>query len=388
MQSLPLDKKGGNRLLLTLAGADWVKQYEKERPHHSRRRPDVHLATVCRNVACNYYPVAQEFAISIGRCGRGDTQSHCASGSNIERFDEPQQQQFGQLFEDHDGKIARGSSSPPWRCDDNYVEFVDDDDSTGDHNHLEDDDDSSLLFADHNHHGSVNDHNHHGSVNDHDVNGPVYDHDVNGPVYDHDVNGPVYDHNGSVANHDDHGSLANHDHHGSVIDHDDHGSINVNDHDVNDHDVNDHDVNDHDVNDHDVNGSIIVNDHDVNGSIIVNDHDANDTAATAAEFSDDNLDGAFQFQHDDYLDNSANHRNNGGCRTADSSHNCSATFDRHNSFRCSINRCGWIGRFDGQWSRAHRERAVVVRRTGWFGTCPSPTSPGLEANSSLTNPIG
>ena len=301
-------------------------------------------------MACNYYPVAQEFAISIGRCGRGDTQSHCASGSNIERFDEPQQQQFGQLFEDHDGKIARGSSSPPWRCDDNYVEFVDDDDSTGDHNHLEDDDDSSLLFADHNHHGSVNDHNHHGSVNDHDVNGPVYDHD------------------GSVANHDDHGSLANHDHHGSVIDHDDHGSINVND--------------------HDVNGSIIVNDHDVNGSIIVNDHDANDTAATAAEFSDDNLDGAFQFQHDDYLDNSANHRNNGGCRTADSSHNCSATFDRHNSFRCSINRCGWIGRFDGQWSRAHRERAVVVRRTGWFGTCPSPTSPGLEANSSLTNPIG
>ena len=294
MQSLPLDKKGGNRLLLTLAGADWVKQYEKERPHHSRRRPDVHLATVCRNVACNYYPVAQEFAISIGRCGRGDTQSHCASGSNIERFDEPQQQQFGQLFEDHDGKIARGSSSPPWRCDDNYVEFVDDDDSTGDHNHLEDDDDSSLLFADHNHHGSVNDHNHHGSVNDHDVN----------------------------------------------------------------------------------------------GSIIVNDHDANDTAATAAEFSDDNLDGAFQFQHDDYLDNSANHRNNGGCRTADSSHNCSATFDRHNSFRCSINRCGWIGRFDGQWSRAHRERAVVVRRTGWIGTCPSPTSPGLEANSSLTNPIG
>ncbi len=245
-------------------------------------------------MACNYYPVAQEFAISIGRCGRGDTQSHCASGSNIERFDEPQQQQFGQLFEDHDGKIARGSSSPPWRCDDNYVEFVDDDDSTGDHNHLEDDDDSSLLFADHNHHGSVNDHNHHGSVNDHDVN----------------------------------------------------------------------------------------------GSIIVNDHDANDTAATAAEFSDDNLDGAFQFQHDDYLDNSANHRNNGGCRTADSSHNCSATFDRHNSFRCSINRCGWIGRFDGQWSRAHRERAVVVRRTGWFGTCPSPTSPGLEANSSLTNPIG
>src|ERR1700678_2465938 len=89
MQYLLLDNKGANPLLLTLAGADRVNQNEQERPHNPRRRPGVHLATSCRNVARNFNPVAQEFTISISRSGCGDPEPHCASGPSVECLDEP-----------------------------------------------------------------------------------------------------------------------------------------------------------------------------------------------------------------------------------------------------------------------------------------------------------
>ena len=89
MQYLLLDNKGANPLLLTLAGADRVNQNEQERPHNPRRRPGVHLATSCQNVARNFNPVAQEFTISISRSGCGDPEPHCASGPSVECLDEP-----------------------------------------------------------------------------------------------------------------------------------------------------------------------------------------------------------------------------------------------------------------------------------------------------------
>jgi hypothetical protein len=53
-------------------------------------------------VARNYYPVAQKLTIRIGRFGRGDAESHCASGSHVKCFNGPRKQGwFGELHDDN-----------------------------------------------------------------------------------------------------------------------------------------------------------------------------------------------------------------------------------------------------------------------------------------------
>jgi hypothetical protein len=115
MQSLLLDKKGANRLFLTLAGAERVFQDEKERPLYSKRWTDADPARACRTVAWYGCAVAHELSSSIVSYRRGDTQSHCIAGPDVECFDEPQREQprFGQLHHDNHGENLRGASSPP-----------------------------------------------------------------------------------------------------------------------------------------------------------------------------------------------------------------------------------------------------------------------------------
>jgi len=140
MKKLLLDKKGANRLPLTLAGADWETRNEQERPHYPRRRSGVHLATVCRNVARNYYPVAQKLTICTGCFGRCDAESHCASGSHLECFYEPRKQHWSRNMLEHENS-QRSASLPPQRSDDHYLQLelvVDDNVQPSDFNHVED----------------------------------------------------------------------------------------------------------------------------------------------------------------------------------------------------------------------------------------------------------
>jgi hypothetical protein len=177
-------------------------------------------------VACNYYPVAQKLSISTRRCGSGDLESHCASGPNVECFDEPQRKQlwFEWLFDElHREEAECCSAFAPPRYD-HDLELVDHD-HVEDHDNLEDDDDSSLLHADD--HRARDDHDaaavnddHAAGVNDDDAAAVNDDHDdgddgnaatatatARQRWSGSDDHGSVYDHHGRTVNNgarDDH----------------------------------------------------------------------------------------------------------------------------------------------------------------------------------------
>ena len=72
----------------------------------------------------NYYPVAQKLTISIGGRSRRDAEPHCASGTYVERIDEPPWKQF--WFDELHNDIVedrRSTSFSPQRWDHHYVEL-------------------------------------------------------------------------------------------------------------------------------------------------------------------------------------------------------------------------------------------------------------------------
>ena len=117
-------------------------------------------------MAYENYPAVQGIPIRSGSCGRGDTQSRCASGIYVECFNKPRGKQLG------------------------FRALPDDDD-------VEDNDNDDVEDNDNN------------DVEDND-NGAVYNN--NGAVYNND--GAVYNDNGAVYNNDEY---VNDVHHSAVV---------------------------------------------------------------------------------------------------------------------------------------------------------------------------
>src|ERR1039457_1896615 len=98
------DTNTANPAQIGYARADWIHNHGKECPHNLQGRSSVYIARVCRNVAYENYTAVQGISISSGRCGRGDDEFRCASGTYVECFNGPRWKQlrFRALPDDDD----------------------------------------------------------------------------------------------------------------------------------------------------------------------------------------------------------------------------------------------------------------------------------------------